>query len=541
MLKGFHDTDSCMIVKNKQTIARELEKPINTFIYLIKSDKFPSKTQAIFELLNDWTMGNIWDNLIIGFSHAEFTETKVEKRYKSMSRGPDLLFWKSKNEQLDFIKRTLMVKAYQKGWKRVVNIDGVTQSRLMKKEDFENIQLSALNFAQAEYCPFSDGKIDSKAENCWKLPKMKDDFDYYSETKDQTKPQYHSDQSVFENEIRKLYKTIVKNKKHPVTTQKEYFASQFTKDLEDYNKRHASMNKDVNDSMNNTGIDVSSCEKALQEVQNGLQKLNACPKWSDWAKWSDCAPCGHSKKTRKRNCTINNLVVKKERCQEELLEKETEDERICPFKSCDFTAWKDKTTCSTTCGPGFKQQIRECKGSPDDCSGDRTKTVSCEIDSCPYLTKWSDWSECSKTCGLSLKSRSRKCLKDGQRSDVSKCHQLWPDVKLNESENCQFKPCEFTQWIDKTSCSVSCGKGIKEQVRECKGDTGDCDGGLKQITTCQIKPCPIWTRWSGWSRCSKTCGNGSKSRTRSCARNTCSKTETDTEFCNMRGCKLISM
>ena len=194
------------------------------------------------------------------------------------------------------------------------------------------------------------------------------------------------------------------------------------------------MNKNLNESVSNTDIDVSACETAFQEVRNSLEKLEVCPKWSIWTKWSDCAVCGHSKKARKRNCTKNNLLVAKELCQEEMSDKETDEEQICPFTSCDFTPWKDKTSCSATCGLGVKRQVRECKGSRDDCSGATT-----------------------------------------------------------------------------------------------------------QMTTCEIRPCPSWTRWSAWSRCSKSCGNGSKTRTRTCVRNTCSKTESDIEFCNLRGCELIHM
>jgi len=46
----------------------------------------------------------------------------------------------------------------------MVLIDGVLRSRSMNKEDFENIQISALNFEQARYCKLLNGTIDSEGK-----------------------------------------------------------------------------------------------------------------------------------------------------------------------------------------------------------------------------------------------------------------------------------------------------------------------------------------------------------------------------------------
>ena len=46
----------------------------------------------------------------------------------------------------------------------MVRSDGVDKLRPMKKEDFDNIQISALNFKQARKCKIVDGFIDSKGQ-----------------------------------------------------------------------------------------------------------------------------------------------------------------------------------------------------------------------------------------------------------------------------------------------------------------------------------------------------------------------------------------
>ena len=120
-----------MIAENKKRIASELEKPIHTFAYLFGSKtRFDSSTQEIFELLNEWTMvkdsklirgailfefffkdlqhkqfwkpwqGNIWDNFVIIFNLASFSEAEVQVRYNSMFGGQEELFWKIQNDKL---------------------------------------------------------------------------------------------------------------------------------------------------------------------------------------------------------------------------------------------------------------------------------------------------------------------------------------------------------------------------------------------------------------------------------------------------------
>ena len=408
-----------MILQNKQTIARELDKPIHSFLYLFGHDnKFKSNTQDIFELLNEWTMGNIWDNFIIVYNRASFTSQQVKDRFDTMEEvqwmtdkvGPEELFWKIKNEQLSFIKETLAERAKQKKWTRMITVDGIQQRRLMQKEDFDNIKISALNFEQARKCKLVDGVINSQASDCWKAPIL--DFNYDYKVDDMTGPQFYDRQYVFTNEMKKLYDVITENAQHPVITQKEYFKSEFEKDLKEYSSRTSVMHSDIRGTMNKTEIDVKHCEEEYIKVKQSLSQVKSCPKWSSWLEWSSCESCGYSKKSRKRNCVKANQVIEIERCQEDLADKETHQEQHCPFKPCEFTDWEDISVCSATCGIGHKQQSRKCNGSPNSCIGETKRSKLCEIKPCPTWAKWSEWGRCSRTCGNGVKTRTRKCDKN---------------------------------------------------------------------------------------------------------------------------------
>ena len=165
-----------------------------------------------------------------------------------------------------------------------------------------------------------------KASACWKLPAITDNFDYEENENDFMKPKFHEDQYVFIHEIKKFFDLIIENINNPVTTQKEYFKSEFIKDLGKYNKRMEFMHSTMKNSFNGTGIDLSKCEKNFQKVKKSLEKVSPCPEWTDWSSWGSCSKsCGHAYKKRSRNYCIETDCIETE-----------EDTRICDLEGCEF-------------------------------------------------------------------------------------------------------------------------------------------------------------------------------------------------------------
>merc|ERR1712062_157751 len=106
------------------------------FLYLYPSHnpKFNSQIQKVFKQLNDWTMGNIWDNFVIVFGRTTFNPYDVDTRYEE-----DISQIGYKRELVEGYKNILSKIAQSEGWMRTLN-NG--EERKMSPADFSSIRFS---------------------------------------------------------------------------------------------------------------------------------------------------------------------------------------------------------------------------------------------------------------------------------------------------------------------------------------------------------------------------------------------------------------
>ncbi|PFH35883.1 hypothetical protein BESB_055340 [Besnoitia besnoiti] len=169
----------------------------------------------------------------------------------------------------------------------------------------------------------------------------------------------------------------------------------------------------------------------------------------------------------------------------------------CPVE-CTYTPWTDWTSCSVTCGVGKQVRTREIKtearfgGQPCenledsiDCMAEVLCVDDCEV------TDWGEWSSCSATCGGGVRKRGRQVLKPPSNGGRP-CPPL-TDFDACGLASCHGTDCEVSEWGAWSSCSKPCGGGVHVRTRgvltEKRGNGRECPSPLFEREGCNLFRC----------------------------------------------------
>ena len=284
------------------------------------------------------------------------------------------------------------------------------------------------------------------------------------------------------------------------------------------------------DCVNQRDKNGNPCNVDLAETETC--NTNPCPEWTEWSGWTTCSrSCGGGSRKKVRECLLPKKSDNRTACPGDSESVETCGDSDCPT----LTPWSEWTSCSRSCGGGTQRRIRDCKLARTGANGNPCNEVleevsACNENSCPKWTDWSDWTECSVTCGGGSRTKIRECQSvDG--SPVVDPLDCGDGGSRNATEDCNEDPCPvFTPWSEWSMCSASCGGGKRQRARECSTPTlrnGKlvCDGNAFEEEVCSAEPCPQWSSWGPWSSCSASCGGGVKSRERQCPKEASSSNE----------------
>ncbi|XP_060566969.1 coadhesin-like [Ruditapes philippinarum] len=164
--------------------------------------------------------------------------------------------------------------------------------------------------------------------------------------------------------------------------------------------------------------------------------------------------------------------------------------------------WSSWSSCDVTCGHGKHTRIRTCTNPAPvyqglDCKGSSSDTKPCTRPLCPVhggWAGWSSWESCPVTCDIGIQKRHRTCTNPSPLRHGDHCFGDTSDVKL-----CKQKPCDasnggWSDWVTWSTCSESCGVGVKTRSRSCTnpvpGTHGEpCVGDPIQVETCNEEEC----------------------------------------------------
>nr|XP_039269684.1 SCO-spondin-like isoform X2 [Styela clava] len=264
--------------------------------------------------------------------------------------------------------------------------------------------------------------------------------------------------------------------------------------------------------------------------------------WSEWSTWTTCSvSCGRGETTRERICIDGNIGDSGCRGDSEAIKN-------CFRPACRVDAkwsrWTTWSKCSVTCGGGSKSRSRECLGGKvgnPGCFGEDQQTDECNTNKCLTMGTWNNWlnwSTCSVTCGIGTISRTRVC--DGGDN----CEGKAKDSEICEEDDCNGAA-SWGDWSDWSICSASCGIGLSLRIRKCEGgsigDEGCKEGGQESQMCndmeCDREPQATWMPWSDWSACPVSCGSGTQARSRTCSKpGECQGDPEQARICNETPC-----
>ncbi|XP_060530657.1 spondin-1 [Cylas formicarius] len=353
-----------------------------------------------------------------------------------------------------------------------------------------------------------------------------------------------------------------------------------------YLKREKLIPKNCDENFLNAQLDVSENTEDTTRAECAV---------SEYSNWSDCSvTCGKGLRMRTRVYKMpqkaqmfqcNRQLVSKEMCvaavpeckegneEEDSVEEQLGENLDGTSGVCSTSPWGSWSSCSVTCGIGFKMKTRffvdnmgrkkcphittvekeKCMGPP--CT---SKDLEVKDPMCP-TTDWSDWSPCSASCGKGVRFRTKLLMVEPALQ--AKCQSR---VELLQQAPCMDTPdCTFDMATAKVVCMQDtdqgpCGgyynrwyfdsrklvclpfiyggcKGNKNNFlthQECTDTCSVVKEALSQNTSTRFPtevPSPYFiqtnfpqsepidcmvTPWSSWSSCSASCGLGFEQRVR---------------------------
>jgi len=309
------------------------------------------------------------------------------------------------------------------------------------------------------------------------------------------------------------------------------------------------------------------CAGVLFQTQSC--NTQACPgnepvdcMWGIWGDWSACSKtCGGGQFARHRAIDTEPAAGGRQCDARSAMETGPCNIAACygSFQVCGWSDWGDWVACSTTCGGGQRDRVRQKRwvpkaggenahdvphtsrrlfGAPtepnqNNCIGSQKETSPCGLEPCtgvtaPVSCQWGEWAEWGACSCQGLKEHERGVHVHAQNGGLACVGPMRATTRCTPPSTCEemHKDCELSLWSEWSECTQTCGGGQRYHTRSIKSDSQahgiGCQGSLEAVEPCNTQSCEHavdckYTNWSPWSTCSQSCDGGQRLRSRAIA------------------------
>jgi hypothetical protein len=208
-------------------------------------------------------------------------------------------------------------------------------------------------------------------------------------------------------------------------------------------------------------------------------------------------------KTQMKTCSTNYVNFESELCALKKIRgelyKKLKGTYTAFFQDCVVSKW-DPEECSKKCGGGEQKLTRNVMTHPN--KGAKclplTALKKCNLDACPVdcrLSSWNGWSKCSSQCGGGVKQRLRD-VEVAAKYGGNACDET------SETRSCNTQACEkncvLDRWSEWGQCSKDCDGGTQKRqkfIKEQAEGEGKCPGKWSskrlQYKECNMNRCTL--------------------------------------------------
>ncbi|XP_074652537.1 semaphorin-5A-like [Tubulanus polymorphus] len=263
--------------------------------------------------------------------------------------------------------------------------------------------------------------------------------------------------------------------------------------------------------------------------------------WSAWSEWKKCSKrCGGGIRSRNRTCDMPTPKHGGKYCPGNNIQWENCNTELCPEHK-KITPWTQWLPYNITAEGTYHQRFRYiCKANIPESnmlyiSHPRWESRFCakDVDNCNdkiddtkqavnidgKWSAWSVWTPCNVMCGGGLMFRERRCANPEPSGNGKDCDGANAQSKVCNTHSCQGV---WSCWSEMSSCSASCGRGVRYRRRQCLGSvsgkqfTLPCIGSDHSEEACLMPSCNNfnagWREWTEWT----ACVDGQQQRRRHC-------------------------